>query len=198
MKDQDEFIFRPDYISTRKFAIASVSLVAAIVFGLLYASGDNLFVITGANDDADDVFIVFGIFFALFLSILLAVVHSFGEKRRHKDIAYHVSGDGISIVYKGTEERHIHWSEVAEIRVAHGPCEPDSEYTSGPYGVYILLEYDVTNLYKAREQTLNLTFSPKNLRTIHEASIIKVFECNRLRKCIQIQDSMNHLRMRNG
>ncbi len=181
------YTFRPDFVSKKKAILLSVGLVAAIILSLLYASAGDPFSFFDTITDSDDFLLITGLFSSLLLAIIFCIIHIFVEQQRNKDIIYSVSKNGIEITLSGVVARKIPWNNVKEIRVAHGPCEPDSEIISGPYGIYVILENGIGNLYKERNRILNLSFSPDNPQTIRTMCIFEIYRSESLKKCIQVK-----------
>lgn len=187
---KEPIVFRPDYLPPKKIAYCGIGLVVSILVGILYASDGNIAVLWNSGIEPEEAILVVGIFSALFLSVLICVVNVSIVSRKNKDISYHVLDCGLSVVYLNDEQRLIHWSEIKEIRVEHGPCEPDSEFGGGPYGVYVIVEHIDKSLYSVRNKILNLTFSPNDLNTIQNMSIIRIYQSNSLQKCYQVQEKL--------
>lgn len=186
-------VFRPDYLPPRKIVYCGIGLVAAIVGGILYASNGNIAVLWNIRAEPEDAILVGGIFLALFLSVLICVVNVSIVSWKNKNISYCVSERGISVVYCNTEQRLIHWSDIEEICVEHGPCEPDSEFEDGPYGVYVVTEHVDKSLYSIRDRVLNLTFSPNDLNTIQNACAIRIYQSCNLKKCYQVWEELRNM-----
>lgn len=129
-----------------------------------------------------------------FWAVVFCIIHAFTEYQRNKDIAYHVSRNGIEITLSGVVARKIPWNEVKEILVIHGPCEADSEVLNGPYGIYVILEAGIGNLYNEKARILNLTFSPNDKRSIETMSVFELYRSDSLKKCFQVKEQINSLK----
>jgi hypothetical protein len=81
---------------------------------------------------------------AIFLIVVMGMLERTGGQFRKFSLKYTLSPKGCTIVRKGQILKTIHWSDVQQIIVVHGPCETErpeeAEILAPPQGVYLCLK----------------------------------------------------------
>lgn len=81
---------------------------------------------------------------AIFLIVVMGILERTGGQFRKVSLKYDLSQKGCTIVFKGQILKTIHWSDVQQIIVVHGPCETErpeeAEILAPPQGVYLCLK----------------------------------------------------------